>query len=358
MLVNVTDPASDPGARRRRMRFTDEVVTMAHGAGGSASEALLAAVFRPAFGDAELARADDGAVLMLDAGVTSLVMTTDSFVVKPRRFSGGSIGTLAICGTINDLAVMGAVPRWLAVGFVLEEGLDINELRHIVRDMADAADGAGVRIVAGDTKVVERGAADGCYITTTGIGTRDATVKLGAELVEVGDQVIVSGNLGDHGMAVLLARGELALGGDIASDCAALHELTQVLMIAAPHVRWMRDPTRGGLASALNELVRANGLSVLLHELTIPVAPAVAGACELLGIDPLYVANEGKLVAVVPAHESAAALVALRAHPLGLNATIVGDIAAEPAAIVMVRTAFGGTRIVDLLVGDPLPRIC
>ena len=331
---------------------------MAHGAGGSASEAMLDAVFRPSFVDQELARADDGALITLDAGTDAIVMTTDSFVVKPRRFPGGSIGTLAVCGTVNDLAVMGATPRWLSVAFVLEEGLPIAELRGIVRDMAETADAAGVRIVAGDTKVVERGAADGCYITTAGVGTRAASVRLGAELVRVGDQVIVSGNLGDHGMAVILARGELALGGDIASDCAPLHELTARLMAAAPNVRWMRDPTRGGLASALNELVRANGLAILLDELAIPVAPAVAGACELLGIDPLYVANEGKLVAVVAVDEADAALAALRGHPLGTNAIVLGEVRDDPPGIVMVRTAFGGSRIVDLLVGDPLPRIC
>ena len=349
---------ADAPPRRRRPRFTDEVVTMAHGAGGSSSEALLDAVFRPAFADAELARADDGAVIVLDSEVSSLVMTTDSFVVKPRRFPGGSIGTLAVCGTVNDLAVMGATPRWLSAAFVLEEGLPIAELRGIVADMAASAVDAGVRIVAGDTKVVERGAADGCYITTTGVGTRSASVCLGAEHVRAGDRVIVSGNLGDHGMAVLLARGEFALGADIVSDCASLHDLAAQLMRAAPNVRWMRDPTRGGLASALNELVRANGLSVLLDELAIPVAAAVAGACELLGIDPMYVANEGKLVAIVPPDEALAAVAALRAHPLGAAAAIVGEVALEPAAIVMVRTAFGGSRIVDLLVGDPLPRIC
>ena len=331
---------------------------MAHGAGGSSSEALLNAVFRPAFADVELARADDGAVIVLDGEFSSLVMTTDSFVVKPRRFPGGSIGSLAVYGTVNDLAVMGATPRWLSVAFVLEEGLPILELRAIVADMAACAVDAGIRIVAGDTKVVERGAADGCYITTTGVGTRGSSVCLGAEHVRVGDRVVVSGNLGDHGMAVLLARGEFALDADIVSDCAPLHELAERLMGAAPNLRWMRDPTRGGLASALNELVRANGLSVLLDELDLPVSPAVAGACELLGIDPMYVANEGKLVAIVPPDEARAAIAVLRGHPLGAAAAIVGEVVLEPAAIVMVRTAFGGTRIVDLLVGDPLPRIC
>ena len=347
-----------PTLRRGRQRFTDDIITMAHGAGGSAAEALLDAVFRPSFDDAELARADDGAVLVLDPGTSSLVMTTDSFVVRPRRFPGGSIGTLAVCGTVNDLAVMGSVPRWLSAAFVLEEGLAIDELRAVVTDMADMARLSGVRIVTGDTKVVERGAADGCYITTTGIGTRADDHVLGAEHVRVGDQVLLSGRLGDHGMAVLLARGDLALSADITSDCAPLAELIAAVRQAAPGVHWMRDPTRGGLASALNELVRANDLSIILDETALPVAAAVSGACELLGIDPLYVANEGKVVMVVAPDESEAALAAMRAHPLGREAVVVGEVTAEPQRIVMVRTAFGGTRIVDLLVGDPLPRIC
>jgi hydrogenase expression/formation protein HypE len=345
-------------SRRKRPRFTDDIVTMAHGAGGSSAEALVDAVFLPLFNDPELLRADDGAVLPLNGFAGDLVMTTDSFVVRPRQFPGGSIGTLAVCGTVNDLAVMGAVPRWLSVAFVLEEGLAIEELRSIVSDMATMATTSGVRIVAGDTKVVERGAADGCFITTTGIGTRAYGSNLGAEQVRVGDRVIVSGQLGDHGMAVLLARGDLALSADIESDCAPLNELIHAVRVAAPNVRWMRDPTRGGLASALNELVRANDLSVTLDELAIPVAPAVAGACELLGIDPLYVANEGKVVFVVPPDETDAALQVMRAHRLGVNAAIIGTVTAEPSRIVMVRTAFGGERIVDLLVGDPLPRIC
>ncbi len=348
-------------SRRAKTRFRDQVVTMAHGAGGSASESLVDAVFRSSFTDAELLRADDGAVLQLDptqAGSVDLVMTTDSFVVRPRHFPGGSIGTLAVCGTVNDLSVMGAEPCWISAAFVLEEGFAVDELRSIVADMAEMATRSRVRIVAGDTKVVERGAADGCYVTTTGIGTRPRAAKLGAEQVAVGDCVIVSGRLGDHGMAVMLARGDLALAADIESDCAPLNDLIRTVLLAAPHVRWMRDPTRGGLASALNELVRANGLSVTLEETSIPVAPAVAGACELLGIDPLYVANEGKVVIVVPPEEASAALEALRAHPLGRGAAIVGTITAEPSRIVMVRTAFGGERIVDLLVGDPLPRIC
>ncbi len=357
----MTEAGPHDVAGRRRTRFTDQVITMAHGAGGSASEALMDSVFRSAFTDAELLKADDGAVLQLvhsDGEAVDLVMTTDSFVVRPRRFPGGSIGTLAICGTVNDLAVMGAEPRWISVAFVLEEGFAVEELRAIVADMATMANRSRVRIVTGDTKVVERGAADGCYVTTTGIGTRAKDRELGAEHVKVGDRVLVSGRLGDHGMAVLLARGDLALSADIESDCAPLNDLINSVVRAVPTVRWMRDATRGGLASAVNELVRANNLSVTLQETSLPVAPAVAGACELLGIDPLYVANEGKVVMVVPDSEATAALEALRSHPLGRDAAIIGVVTAEPARIVMVRTAFGGERIVDLLVGDPLPRIC
>ena len=347
--------------RRTRPRFNDQVITMAHGAGGSASESLVDSVFRAAFTDAELLKADDGAVLELDpstAGTVDLVMTTDSFVVRPRRFPGGSIGTLAICGTVNDLAVMGAQPQWVSVAFVLEEGFAVEELRAIVDDMATMAKRSGIRIVTGDTKVVERGAADGCYVTTTGIGTRVRNRALGAEHVRVGDRVIVSGKLGDHGMAVMLARGDLALSADIESDCAPLNDLIDAVVHVAPNIRWMRDATRGGLASALNELVRANSLSVTLQETALPIAPAVAGACELLGIDPLYVANEGRVVVVVPEEEATAALDALRSHPLGRHAALVGVVTAEPARIVIMQTAFGGERIVDLLVGDPLPRIC
>jgi hydrogenase expression/formation protein HypE len=331
---------------------------MAHGAGGSAAESLVDSVFRSCFDDPELLKADDGAVIGLDGQVGELVMTTDSFVVKPRRFPGGSIGTLAVCGSVNDLAVMGAKPQWMSVAFVLEEGLEIEELRGIVADMAAMAKRSGIRIVAGDTKVVERGAADGCYITTTAVGMRALGTRLGAEHVRSGDHVIVSGQLGDHGMAVLLARGELSLSADISSDCAPLNDLINTVMAVAPNIRWMRDPTRGGLASSLNELVRANDLSITLDERSIPVAPAVSGACELLGIDPLYVANEGKVVVVVAPEDSRAALEAMRSHPLGINAASIGTVTTQPSRIVMVRTAFGGERIVDLLVGDPLPRIC
>lgn len=343
--------------RRRRPRLLDEHVTLAHGAGGKASAALVDAVFVEAFRNPLLESLGDGAVLGLPGG-DRLAMSTDSFVVQPRRFPGGSIGVLAVHGTVNDLAVMGAVPQWISAAFVIEEGFDIAELKEVVADMAVAAAGVGVQVVTGDTKVVPRGAADGLFITTTGVGVIPVGRQLSAASVRVGDRVLLSGSIGDHGMAVMLARGDLAIEADICSDTASVSALVEVLLAAAPSTRWLRDPTRGGLGTVCNELVQACGLAVLLAEDRLPVAPMVRGACELLGIDPLYVANEGKFVAVVAADEAEAGLAALRAHPLGAEAALVGEIIAEPEETVVVQTGFGGSRIVDMLVGDPLPRIC
>jgi hydrogenase expression/formation protein HypE len=336
--------------RRRRPRLKDEIITLAHGAGGKSSAALVDAVFVEAFGN-ELG---DGAVLTAPGG--RLAMSTDAFVVQPLRFPGGSIGHLAVHGTVNDLAMAGALPRWLSAAFVLEEGFPIAELRAIVADMASAAEAAGVRVVTGDTKVVPRGAADGLFVTTAGVGI----IPEGREFapVQPGDRVLLSGTMGDHGMAVMLARGDLAIEADIASDTAAVSEMVEQLWKAAPSLRFLRDPTRGGVGTVANELAQETGLGVVLDELSLPVAPMVNGACEMLGIDPLYVANEGKVLAVVAPEEAAAGLAALRAHPLGRSAVDIGEIVAEPAATVVLRTAFGGTRIVDMLVGDPLPRIC
>ena len=343
--------------RRRRPRLLDEVITMAHGAGGKASAALIDAVFVDAFASLKKGPLTDGAILSLSTGVR-LAFTTDSFVVKPRRFPGGSIGHLAVHGTVNDLAVSGATPLWLSAAFVIEEGFAVEELRGIAADMAEAAAQAGVLIVTGDTKVVDRGAADGVYITTAGVGVLPDGLQLGADRVRPGDVVLLSGTMADHGMAVMLARGDLMLEADIRSDTAPLGDLVATLLSAAPSTRWMRDPTRGGVATVCNELARDANLAVVLDEVLLPVTPAVTGACDLLGIDPLYVANEGKVVAVVAPEEADAALVAMRSHPLGHNATRIGEIKAEPEAIVVLLTAFGGTRIVDMLVGDPLPRIC
>jgi hydrogenase expression/formation protein HypE len=343
--------------RRRRPRLRDEVVTLAHGAGGKASAALLSAVFLPAFADDAATLQTDAAVVPLPSG-DRLAFSTDSYVVKPLRFPGGSVGHLAVHGTVNDLAMMGAQPLVLSAAFVLEEGFPIDALREIVADMAEAAATAGVSIVTGDTKVVDRGAADGMYISTAGLGLIPADRELSADRVSEGDVLLCSGTIGDHGTAVMLARGDLALEADIASDTAPLNGLMECLLKAAPSTRWLRDATRGGVGTVANELARDAQLTVVLDEPALPVRPAVAAACELLGIDPLYVANEGKLIAVVAPEESEAALAALRGHPYGAQATRIGEIHADPPGIVVLRTTFGGTRIVDMLVGDPLPRIC
>jgi hydrogenase expression/formation protein HypE len=343
--------------RRRRPRLRDEVVTLAHGAGGKASAALLDAIFLPAFANDTLAAQTDAAVLTLPSG-ERLAFSTDSFVVKPLCFPGGSVGHLAVHGTVNDLAVMGARPLALSAAFVLEEGFPIEELRAVVADMAEAAASAGVSIVTGDTKVVDHGAADGMYISTSGVGIIPAGRELGADQVAVGDVVIASGPIGDHGVAVMLARGDLAIEADVVSDTAPLAGLVDDLLAAAPGTHWMRDATRGGVGTVCNELARASNLTVVLEEAALPIRPPVAAACELLGIDPLYVANEGKLIAVIAAGEADAALAALRSHPLGAGAARIGEIRSDPPGIVVLITTMGGTRIVDMLVGDPLPRIC
>jgi hydrogenase expression/formation protein HypE len=307
-------------------------------------------------GNPLLAPLGDSALLELNG--SRLAFTTDAYVVKPVFFPGGSIGDLAVNGTVNDLAVVGARPVALSAGFVVEEGFPVEDLRRVARDMARAASTAGVPVAAGDTKVVERGKADGVYVTTAGIGVVPPGLSLGAQRIRPGDRVLLSGTLGDHGMAVMLARGDLRLESALESDTAPVHELAAALAELGPELRWMRDPTRGGLATALNELARESGGAVVLAETELPVRDEVAGACEILGIDPLYVANEGKLVAVVSPEAAPAALASLRAHPLGADAAIVGTIRAEPEGLVTLDTALGGSRIVDTLVGDPLPRIC
>jgi hydrogenase expression/formation protein HypE len=343
--------------RKRRPRLIDEVITLAHGAGGKSSAALVDAVFLEAFRNPELEQMGDGAVLTLPSG-ERLAFSTDSFVVSPLQFPGGSIGHLAVHGTINDLAVSGAKPQWLSAAFVIQEGFAIAKLKEIVADMATAAREAGVSLVTGDTKVVPKGAADGMYITTAGVGVIPVGRELSAQKVRPGDKLVLSGTLGDHGMAVMMARGDMGIDADIHSDTAPVHELVDLVLAAAPGTRWMRDPTRGGLGTICNELAQDSGLAVILDEASLPVLPMVLGACDMLGIDPLYVANEGKFVAVVPPDEAEAAVTALRSHPLGAAAGIVGEIVEQPEGVVALRTAFGGSRIVDMLVGDPLPRIC
>jgi hydrogenase expression/formation protein HypE len=335
-------------ARAKAPRFKDERITMAHGAGGKATQTLIEGLLVPAFGMAELA----------DAGfVGDLALTTDSFVVRPLRFPGGSIGELAVNGTVNDLAVAGARPVALTLSLVLEEGLDAGVLRAEVEAIATAARAAEVDIISGDTKVVERGHADGMYVCTTGLGRRDPRAALSPAALEPGDRVLVSGTIGEHGTAIMLVRGELGLEADVESDTQPLWPAVDALLDAAgDRLRCLRDATRGGVASVLNELARASAVGVEVHEADVPVRPEVAGAAELLGIDPMYVANEGKLVAFVAPERADRALAALRA--LDPTAADIGVVTAEPPGMVLVRTAFGGRRVMDQLVGDPLPRIC
>ncbi|MFC5746240.1 hydrogenase expression/formation protein HypE [Actinomadura rugatobispora] len=347
-------------ARRRKPRVREERITLAHGAGGKATQTLVEALFVEAFRNPALEALDDGAVLGVDGA--RVVFTTDTYVVSPLFFPGGDIGDLAVNGTVNDLAVSGSRPLYLSAGFVLEEGFPVADLRRITASMAEAAARAGVAVVTGDTKVVERGKADGCYVNTSGIGVLDRAgdaPALGPGSVRPGDAVLVSGPIGEHGVTIMLARGELDIQADVTSDTAPLNGLTAALLDAVPGgVRMMRDATRGGVATVLNEVARAAGRTVVLREAAVPVRAPVGGACELLGIDPLYVACEGRFVAVVDGGRAEAALDALRGHPLGEGAAVVGAVDDDPSGLVLLKTAFGGTRIVDTLVGDPLPRIC
>ena len=344
-------------ARSKRPKFRDAQVTMAHGAGGKATQALIEGLLLPAFGSAALAALPDAGPVAVEG--TDLALTTDSFVVKPIRFPGGSIGELAVNGTVNDLAVSGARPVALTLSLVLEEGLAADELRAEVEAIARAAAAAGVEIVSGDTKVVERGHADSMYVCTTGLGRVDPRASLSPAGLRPGDRVLLSGPVGNHGTAIMLARGELGLDAEIESDTCSLWPAADALLEAAgPALHCMRDATRGGVASVLNELARASGVALVVRERDVPVDPAVAGAAELLGIDPLYVANEGRLVAFVAPEAAAAALAALRAVPGCEQATELGEVKTEPPGMVLVETSFGGRRVMDQLVGDPLPRIC
>ena len=343
-------------ARKRRPKVREERITMSHGSGGKATRTLVEAVFLDAFSNPLLEPMEDAAQLHLNG--SRVALTTDSYVVSPLFFPGGDIGDLAVNGTVNDLAVSGATPLYLSAGFILEEGFPVADLVAIVASMEAAARVAGVQVVTGDTKVVQKGKADGCYINTAGIGVVEHDVSLGVVNAQPGDVVIVSGPIGDHGVTIMLARGELDIEADIVSDTAALNGLVADLLSATTGVRALRDATRGGVATILNEVAAAAGVGVLVNEDAIPVSPVVRGASELLGIDPMYVACEGRMVAVVDGGEADRALAALRSHPLGADAAIIGQITADPPGIVLLKTAFGGTRIVDLLVGDPLPRIC
>ena len=343
-------------ARARKAKLKEERITLSHGSGGKATQTLIEAVFLEAFSNPLLAPLEDGAVLTAHGG--RLAFTTDSYVVSPLFFPGGDIGDLAVNGTVNDLAVSGARPLWLSAGFILEEGFPVADLERIVGSMAAAAERAGVQVVTGDTKVVQRGKADGCYVNTAGVGVIERPIELGVANARPGDAVIVSGPIGEHGITIMLARGELDIESEVESDTAPLNGLVERLLDAAPGVRGLRDATRGGVATICNEVARAAGVAVVVDEDSVPVRPDVRGACELLGIDPLYVACEGRLVAIVDGDQVDAAMAALRSHPLGEGAAVIGRVRDDPPGLVLLKTSFGGTRIVDLLVGDPLPRIC
>jgi len=343
-------------ARRARPRVKEDRITMSHGAGGKATQTLIEAVFLDTFRNPLLEPLEDAARLHVNGA--RVAMTTDSYVVKPLFFPGGDIGDLAVNGTVNDLSMAGAVPLYLSAGFILEEGFPVADVARIAASMQAAAIKAGVQVVTGDTKVVEKGKADGCYINTAGLGLIEHGGSLGVAQARPGDVILVSGPIGDHGVTIMLARGELDIEADIASDTAPLNGLVAGLLEAAPGVRALRDATRGGVATILNEIAAAASVGVVVNEDDIPVRQQVRGASELLGIDPMYVACEGRLVAVVSREDADRALAALKAHPQGADAAVIGTVTVGPPGIVQLKTAFGGTRIVDLLVGDPLPRIC
>ena len=346
---------------RRSGRLRANKITLAHGGGGKAMRDLIDDVFVAAFDNPAMGDLEDQARLDIFAHLAvggRLAFTTDSFVVDPLEFPGGDIGKLAVWGTVNDLAVGGATPLWLSAAMIIEEGLPVETLRRIVGSMRDAADQAGVAIVTGDTKVVGRGSADKLFITTSGIGAIPPGIDLAAKHIRPGDRVLVNGRLGEHGAAILVARGDIALESAIVSDCRPLNELVAILLKAAPSTRALRDATRGGIAAVLNEMALAAGVGMSLDEAALPMRSDVQGFCEILGLDPLYLANEGAFVAIVPEPEAQAALHVMRAHPAGENAAIIGAVTAERPGVVTMNTVLGGTRIVDMLIGEQLPRIC
>ncbi|MCD6291792.1 MAG: hydrogenase expression/formation protein HypE [Anaerolineae bacterium] len=339
--------------------ITLDRIVLGHGSGGRMSHNLVCRIFLPDLQNPALNRMDDGAVLSLPGGNGRLVMSTDAHVVQPLFFPGGDIGRLAVCGTVNDLAMMGARPLWLSAAFVLEEGLPIETLQQVVRSMQEAAHEAQVHVVSGDTKVVERGKADGLYIATAGVGWLPEGINISGTNARPGDVVLVSGTMGDHGIAVLSEREGLGFETELKSDVAPLNGLVAAMLEAAPGaIHTLRDPTRGGLATTLNEIAMQSGVSIELEEERIPLRPAVRSACEMLGFDPLYVANEGKLVACVAPEAADDVLAAMKAHPYGRDAAIIGRVGEGPSGQVTIRTPIGGTRVLDMLSGEMLPRIC
>ncbi len=337
------------------LQHTEKIV-MGHGSGGKMSHDLINRLFLPPFDNPTLREGDDAGVVSIDGGAR-LSISTDSHVVWPLFFPGGDIGRLAVCGTVNDVSMMGAVPLYLTAGFILEEGLELSVLEKVVGSMQEAAAEAGVAIIAGDTKVVQKGKADGLYINTSGVGLVKPGLRISGSGARPGDVVLLSGALGDHGIAVLSARGELGFETSVRSDVAPLNSLISAI-VAAGDVHVLRDPTRGGLATSLSEIAQQSHISILLEEGKIPVHPPVAAACEMLGFDPLYVANEGKLIAIVPPESAGVVLAAMRASRYGKEAAIIGEVRGEPAGRVLMKTVLGSTRVVDVLAGEMLPRIC
>ena len=357
----MSTPTEPKGIRRRSGKLRDSHINLAHGSGGKAMRDLIEDVFVGAFDNPMLAAMEDQAVFSLADLArhgNRLAFTTDTFVVDPLFFPGGDIGTLAVAGTVNDLAMSGATPLFLSCGMVLEEGLSADVLRRVVASMKRAAEQAGVSIVTGDTKVVERGAADKLFINTAGVGVVPEGVNISARNARVGDVVIINGHLGDHGTAILIARNQLGVECDVASDCQPLGGLVTAMVTACPDIHCLRDATRGGVATVLNEFAENSDVAIRIHESALPIREEVKGACEILGLDPLYLANEGKLVAIVPGDRADQVLNAMRAHPAGRHAAIIGEITEAPAGVVVLHTVFGGQRIVDMLVGEQLPRIC
>jgi len=333
-----------------------EQIVMGHGSGGKMGADLIAKTFLPAFDNPALRSGDDGAVVNIPAG--RIAISTDSHVVAPLFFAGGDIGHLAVCGTVNDVAMMGARPLYLSAGFILEEGLPLETLQRVVNSMRAAADEAGVQIICGDTKVVQRGKADGMYINTTGVGIVPPGLEIGGAQAKAGDVVILSGTIGDHGIAVLAARGELGFETDVKSDTAPLNHLIEVMLETSSKIHVLRDPTRGGVATTLNEIAHQSNACIVLNEASIPVRPAVASVCEMLGFDPLYVANEGKLIAIVDREDAGRVLSAMQGEKYGEEAVVIGEVLDSPKGRVLMKTAIGSTRVVDVLMGEMLPRIC
>ncbi len=345
-----------PSRKGPGLDFKNGVVDLSHGGGGRAMAQLVEELFVSAFDNEMLRQRNDQASFTVEGG--RLVMTTDGYVISPLFFPGGDIGSLAVHGTVNDVAMAGAVPLVLSASFIIEEGLPLADLRRIVLSMAAASRAAGVPVVTGDTKVVEKGKGDGLFIATTGIGRVPDGLTISGDLALPGDAILVSGTMGDHGIAVMSQRKSLGFETTLASDSAALHTLVAAMVAEVPSIHCLRDPTRGGLASTLNELADQSGVGMIIEEAAIPVRAEVRGACELLGLDPLYVANEGKLIAIVPAAEAQRLLAVMRGHPLGANAAIIGRVVEDSHRFVQMETSFGGRRVVDWLAGEQLPRIC